>query len=415
MREDRSGRTTATRASIQPVSRVPSGHRVLVGGRVRHRRGSQHVGDVRLELVDALGSAPSDLPPEAANEGDLLVVEATLLDGVLQGCVVVDRIEPRRGGSAPTGERARFLETEVGHNLRRRDRIVQSIRRVMQSMDFLEVETPTIVPCPGMDSHLAGFQLEGESPPRFLATSPEYQMKRLLVGGIPRCFQIGRSYRRDESGRLHHPEFTMLEWYRAFASVDEVMHDTESIVLAAFDAGRAEGATSSAEVLARPFLRLSVRDAFARYADIDEPELLRIAATDETRFFLALIERVEPALSALGRPVFLDRWPAPMASLARLCPDDRRYAERFELYFRGVELCNGFGELTCPDEQRSRFEHDQVERARLGLPVYPLDEAFLSALEEGMPPSAGNALGLDRLVMLALECESLDDVIAFRE
>jgi len=380
-----------------------------VGGRVRHADGA------RLEVVDALGSAPSDLPQNAAKEGDLIIVEATLLDGVLTDCVVVDRIEPRRAGSAPTGDRARFLEGHVGPNLRRRDTIVQSIRRVMQSMDFLEVETPTIVPCPGMDSHLAGFQLEGTSPPRFLATSPEYQMKRLLVGGIPRCFQIGRSYRRDESGRIHHPEFTMLEWYRAFSTVDEVMHDTESLVVAAFEAGRTAHATWTNATLARPFLRMSVRDAFARYADIEEEELLRLAATDETRFFLALIDHVEPALASLDRPVFLDRWPAPMASLARLCPDDRRYAERFELYFRGVELCNGFGELTCPDEQRARFERDQAERERLGLPVYPLDEAFLSALEEGMPPSAGNALGLDRLVMLALGCESLDDVIPFRE
>ncbi len=375
----------------------------------------RHAEGARLDLVDALGSLPSNLPQIAANEGDLLIVEATLLDGELTDCVVVERIEPRRGSSTPTGDRARFLDGQVGRNLHRRDAIVQALRRVLQDMDFLEVETPTIVPCPGMDSHLAGFQLEGTHPPRFLATSPEYQMKRLLVGGIPRCFQLGRSYRRDESGRIHHPEFTMLEWYRAFSTVDEVMHDTESLVIAAFAAGRAAGSTRSTETLPRPFLRMSVRDAFARYAGIEEEELLRLATFDETRFFLALIERVEPALAALDRPVFLDRWPAPMASLARLCPDDRRYAERFELYFRGVELCNGFGELTCPDEQRDRFAHDQSERTRLGLPVYPIDEAFLSALEEGMPPSAGNALGLDRLVMLALGCESLDDVIAFRE
>jgi lysyl-tRNA synthetase class 2 len=162
-----------------------------------------------------------------------------------------------------------------------------------------------------------------------------------------------------------------------------------------------------------PFARVAVGEAFARHAGVPADEAIALASNDEERFFRILVDQVEPALAAEPRPVFLVDYPAPFASLARLKPDDPRLCERFELYACGIELCNGFGELTDPAEQRARFERDQAARAALGKPAYPIDERFLAALEEGMPPSAGNALGVDRLIALCLGAEAIADVMAF--
>jgi lysyl-tRNA synthetase class 2 len=303
----------------------------------------------------------------------------------------------------------RFLDRGVGRGLAARARAAGIVRAWFVNEGFLEVATPVLVPSPGLDLHLGAFEVPGSAGPRFLSTSPEYQMKRLLVGGIPRCFQLAPCFRRDESGRHHNAEFTMLEWYRAFASMDEVIADTEAVIAAVV--GGLGGST--ALDVSPPFARLSVAQAFRDFAAIDEAVMLRMAEQDSTAFFRVLVERVEPAMEALGRPAVLYRYPAPMASLARLCTDDTRYAERFEVYARGVELCNGFGELTDPAEQRARFERDQRDRRAAGLPVYPIDGRFIAALGEGMPPSAGNALGFDRLVMLATGAAAIDDVMAF--
>ncbi|RYE81962.1 MAG: EF-P lysine aminoacylase GenX, partial [Myxococcales bacterium] len=165
--------------------------------------------------------------------------------------------------------------------------------------------------------------------------------------------------------------------------------------------------------LGAPFVRVTVADAFAAHAGVGPDELVRLAAHDEDTYFGHLVERIEPALAALDRPVFLTDYPASQASLARRSPADPRFAERFELYVAGVELCNGFGELTDPAEQRARFEADQAERQRRGLPVYPIDERFVQALVEGMPPSGGNALGVDRLVALVTGAASIGQVQAF--
>jgi lysyl-tRNA synthetase class 2 len=281
--------------------------------------------------------------------------------------------------------------------------ILDRVRAWFTERDFLHVETPCAVPSPGLDVHLSALEVGGLRAPRWLATSPEYQMKRLLVAGHPRIFQIGRAFRADESGHLHQPEFAMLEWYRAFAGASDVMRDTEALV--------ASLATKTTSLdVATPWERLTVADAFDRHAGI----ALETVLPDEERFFSILVDRIEPKLG-LDRPVFLTEWPASMASLARVVPGSRgtMVADRFEAYVNGIELCNGFGELTDPVEQRRRLEHDQRERARLGLPVYPIDERFLAALDEGMPPSGGNALGLDRLVMLLLGARDVRDVIAF--
>jgi elongation factor P--(R)-beta-lysine ligase len=281
-----------------------------------------------------------------------------------------------------------------------RARVVGDIHAFFESRGFLHVETPAIVPSPGMDAHLSAFAVDTRQGRRWLATSPEYQMKRLLAEGHERLYQVCRSYRQDEQGHLHNPEFSMLEWYRS-GSVLGVMQDTEQLV-----------ARVTRGSLLPPFLRMTVCEAFSTWASAAREETLAMAENDEDRFFRLLVDRVEPGLASLERPVFLTEYPSAMASLARKKPDDPRVSERFELYVAGVELCNGFGELIDPVEQRARFEHDQAVRKARDLEVYPIDEKLLEALPR-VGPCAGNALGIDRLAMLACGAESIDSVMAF--
>jgi lysyl-tRNA synthetase class 2 len=269
-----------------------------------------------------------------------------------------------------------------------------------------------MVPSPGLDLHLDAFEAAGgdRGAPRWLATSPEYQMKRLLGDGWPRIYQIGPCFRRGELGERHNPEFTMLEWYRAHAGVDDVMRDTEQLV-AAVTGGTVAVDGRSIDVRP-PVVRLGVCEAFERFAGWTRQRTLDAAASDEDAYFRAMVDLVEPAIEKLPHAVFLVDYPATQASLARKKPGDPLLAERFELYVAGVELCNGFGELVDPVEQRARLEHDRAGRAARGLPVYPVDEKFLEALAR-VPPSGGNALGLDRLVALACGTTRIADVVAF--
>ncbi|RLB44701.1 MAG: EF-P lysine aminoacylase GenX [Deltaproteobacteria bacterium] len=283
----------------------------------------------------------------------------------------------------------------------------RSIRRFFEERDFVEVETPAIVPSPGLDVHLAAFEVrnpKGE-PAGWLATSPEYQMKRLLSAGAERIFQLGRSYRADEHGRHHEREFTMLEWYRADSTSDDVIRDTEELVAFVANALTEKGELSPFSV---PWQRLTVDEALQVHGDVALDAVMR----DEERFFRVWAEEVQPRLGN-ERPVIVTDWPSSMASLARLKPNGM--ADRFEAFFRGVELCNGFGELTDAAEQRRRFERDQADRQAAGAPVYPIDERFLDDLERGMPESGGNALGVDRLLMLLLGADSIQAVMPFPE
>ncbi len=293
--------------------------------------------------------------------------------------------------------------------LRERARVVRAVRDFFDSRGFVEVETPAIVPSPGMDLHLDAYGVVGSG--GFLITSPEYQMKRLLAEGWDRIFQVCRCFRRGEQGAQHNPEFTMVEWYRGNASFEDVVRDTEQLVASvsggAFHIG---GSTFDARP---PFARLTVCEAFERFAGASEADVLEWAEKDEDRYFRTWVERVEPRLAEMDRAVHVVDFPASQASLARRKPGDPRFCERFELYVAGVELCNGFGELTDPREQRARFEHDQAERRARGLPVYPIDENFLAALEKGLPPCAGNALGVDRLAALVCGTTDIRSVLAF--
>jgi lysyl-tRNA synthetase class 2 len=298
--------------------------------------------------------------------------------------------------------------------LRERAEICARVRAFFEARDFLEVQTPVLVPSPGLDVALDAFEVAGgeRGARRWLITSPEYQMKRLLADGWTRIYQIVPCFRRDEVGSRHNPEFTMLEWYRADATMDDVVGDTEQLV-ATVTGGRVRlGGDARAIDLRPPLERIGVCDAFQRYAGWSRDRTLEAAARDEDAYFRTLVDDVEPALARLDRGVFLVDYPASQASLARRKPGDPALAERFELYVAGVELCNGFGELVDAVEQRARLERDQAERRARGLPVYPIDERFLDALAR-VPPSGGNALGLDRLVALACGTTSIAEVIAF--
>lgn len=304
-----------------------------------------------------------------------------------------------------------------------RAQLLAETRAFFASRGYDEVETPLLVPCPGLDLHLdayegvpTGVTVRPDAPPRYLITSPEYQMKRLLAAGHGRIFQLTRAFRAGELGERHNPEFTILEFYRAGASAEDIQRDTEQLVArvtGGFVHLRAPGGGRRTIDVRPPLLRLPICDAFARWAGVTEAEALRLADEDEDTFFRLLVDRVEPALAALDRGVFVTDYPASQASLARKKPSDPRFAERFELYVAGVELCNGFGELTDPVEQRARFHADQAARAKRGKPVYPIDLRFLEALEAGMPACAGNAIGFDRLVALACGTTVIGDVMAF--
>jgi lysyl-tRNA synthetase class 2 len=298
----------------------------------------------------------------------------------------------------------------VKPHLARRAALVREVRSFFDAGGFLEVETPVLVPSPGLELHLDAFAVEGAA--RFLSTSPEYQMKRLLAEGHERIYQLTRAFRRGERGSRHNPEFSILEWYRANAGVEDVMLDTEQLVEAVTN-GVVE-LSGRAVATKAPFARMTVLEAYRDFAGIAEAETLAMAKADEDRFFRLLVDVVEPALAALDHAIFLTEYPASQASLARRKPGAPEVAERFELYVAGVELCNGFGELTDPVEQRARMERDRDERARRGLPAYPIDEKFLAALAT-VPPSGGNALGLDRLIALACGTTSIGDVMAFTD
>jgi lysyl-tRNA synthetase class 2 len=330
---------------------------------------------------------------------------------------------PTRSPFVRGSETFRLGHDGMRHRLALRQHACEQVRAYFRAQRFLEVETPAIVTCPGLDVHLSAFGVLGHMQPTpsglptpygFLLTSPELHMKRLLVGGVNHCFQLARCFRAGEVGRRHQPEFTMIEWYRAWAGLDDVLADTEHLVRAVSEVGPSPGVIrlgDNAISVAEEFAQITVREAFARWApDVDDP--IALATSDEAEYFRRFSQDVEPGLG-FDRPTFLTHFPSVHASLARRFDDDPSVCLRAELYIAGVELCNAFDELTDPAEQRERFHDDQQRRAEMGLPVYPIDEDFLAALDEGMPPAAGNALGLDRLVALVAGRESINDVIAF--
>ena len=319
-----------------------------------------------------------------------------------------------------------------------RNRIEAAARSYFADHDFVIVDPPGLQRSPGNETHLHAFSTtatgnDGARFPLYLHTSPEFTMKKLLAAGERRIASIGHVWRNREHGPLHHPEFSMLEWYRAGENYDAVMNDCLALLQAAAAAAGAaalrwRGRTCDPGAVPE---RLSVAEAFERYARIDILATLDEAGGTDAEalagqmrrgglgvpeeytwsylFSRILVEKVEPNLG-LGRPTLLDHYPAPEAALARRAPADARVAERFELYACGVELANGFGELTDAEEQRRRFAAEMDEKQRLYGERYPLDEDFLAALAV-MPEASGVALGFDRLVMLATGASRIDQVL----
>ncbi|MCA3511019.1 MAG: EF-P lysine aminoacylase GenX [Rhodobacter sp.] len=338
--------------------------------------------------------------------------------------------------STPWWDTARHADRRPA--LLARNRIQAAIRNWFAGQDFVEVDPPALQVSPGNEAHLHGFATaaignDGVAHPMFLHTSPEFAMKKLLAAGETQIFAFCHVWRNRERGPLHSPEFTMLEWYRAGAPYDRLMGDCALVLRLAVQAAGG-GLLRHRDRICDPALepeRLGVAEAFQRHAGIDllatmdengttdagalaaalRRQGIRTAPDDTWSDMLSrvLVDRVEPRLG-LGRMTVLDRFPAAEAALARRVPQDVRLAERFELYACGVELANGFGELTDPAEQRRRFALEMDEKQRLYGERYPLDEDFLAALAR-MPAASGIALGFDRLVMLATGAPRIDDVL----
>jgi lysyl-tRNA synthetase class 2 len=319
-----------------------------------------------------------------------------------------------------------------------RNRIKAAIRRWFEAEGFVEVDTAALQVSPGNEAHLHAFATDfvteaGARTRYHLHTSPEFACKKLLAAGETSIFTFAPCFRNGERGRLHSPEFTMLEWYRVGAPYERLFEDALEIVrIAAAEAGRTtwswDGRTCDTS---RVMARTAVVAAFAQFADVPLHESIgpdgatdrdrlaadalrigvRVAADDtwSDLFSRILATTIEPRLGT-PRPDILCRYPAHEAALARRIPGDPAYAERFELYVCGVELANGFGELTDPVEQRRRFDLEMDEKERVYGHRYPIDEAFLSALAH-MPPASGCALGFDRLVMLATGASHIDQVL----
>jgi len=289
-------------------------------------------------------------------------------------------------------------------NLEIRANIIRSIRLFFSEHDYLEVETPIRIPAPAPEAHIDAI----ESEDRFLQTSPELCMKRLLASGYPRIFQICRCFRRNERGSRHIPEFTMLEWYRADSDYFVMMEETEALikyVAAKSGYGNQIRYKGGGIDLFGRWTRMTIAEAFDKYASISVEKALSNDRFDET------MAEIEPALGQ-NTPLFLYDYPAYCGALAKLKTGNSSIAERFELYIGGLELCNGFTELTDPKEQRARFEKELFFRKKAGKKEYPMPEKFLESLSR-MPDASGNALGLDRLVMLFADTPTIDDVVAF--
>ena len=292
----------------------------------------------------------------------------------------------------------RFLET--------RSRVIRLIRAFFDAAGFLEVQTPVLTRAPAPEVHIRPIPADSG---RFLNTSPELYMKRLLAASFEDIYQITRAFRWGERGRLHHPEFTILEWYRSGADYKALQEDCQKLVRSVFEAlGPTFGLSFRGRKLAPrgEWGRYTVREAFREFAGWEPgPD------PDQDRFDLDMVRKVEPNLGHPA-PCILEDYPRSQAALARIKPAEPDVAERFELYWAGIELANGFSELTDPAEQRSRFEEAIARKQEAEGIRYPMPDNFLDALPH-LGPCAGIAFGVDRFVMLLSGAESIDDVVAF--
>lgn len=352
--------------------------------------------------------------------GDIIEISQTETGAI--GKVLTQNQTPSRS----TRWMNRVLSPRRRKNMKIRSQVENGIRNFFLSRDFEEVKTPILVPCPGMEPHIRPFELTTGA---FLPTSPEFAMKKLLVGGLEKIFQLSSSFRYEPVSPMHHPEFKMLEWYRAYEGYEAIMNDVEDLVctLAQNETFTYEGRVIS---LKRPWPRWTVRELFEKHAGIDLSKCpdssnlvkhaTRLGLTPSSLnwddlYFLIWLNVIEPKLPE-NQAFFVTRYPASQAALSvkDRDPDGSLWAKRFEFYIAGMELGNAFEELTDPIEQRARFVADMELRKKTygdEFPVNPLDEEFLHALEEGMPPASGIAVGVDRLVMLLADENELDQTL----
>jgi elongation factor P--(R)-beta-lysine ligase len=301
--------------------------------------------------------------------------------------------------------------------LRFRSKVIFKIREFFISKGLWEVETPILVRSPGVETHLTAIKAEEY----FLSPSPEFQMKRLLAGGSGSIFQITKSFRGDEEGNHHNPEFTMLEWYSVGKDGEGLMREVEELI-----SYLQKSIKVTSPLPNPPYKRITMAEAFLKYADIEDyylngDELFKKVKWDdkiyddltwEDAFFEIFVELVEPKLTEEG-PCFLTEWPAPFASLAKLKENNPKVADRFEFFAKNLEIANGFAELIDGNVQKERSLKELEERKISHKPLYPMDEKFLESLLEGMPPASGIALGVDRLIMLLWGTNNIQDIMTF--
>ena len=299
-------------------------------------------------------------------------------------------------------------------HLRQRALIFDQIRQFFKQRDYLEVETPVMAHHAVTDVYLSNIEASFQGRTYYLQTSPEYHMKRLLVAGSGPIFQLARAFRDDELGRWHNPEFTLLEWYQLDIDHHELMQEVDELLQAVLGCP--------------PLIKKTYQSVFMAACDLDpftadiatlKQALHRFNLSDtlpeeendpDQYLFLLMSHVVEPALAQLDGPVAVYDFPTRQAALAQIRQDR---AERFEIYYKGIELANGFHELRQASIQQARFEQDNAQRRQLGLPEKPIDAFFLEALKQGLPECSGVALGLDRLLALALNCSDISSVMAF--
>ena len=287
--------------------------------------------------------------------------------------------------------------------LRKRAGLISALRAYFDEQDFIEVETPIVIESPAPEEYIEGIPVENA----FLRTSPELQMKEMLCAGYEKIYQIGACFRKNEFGKRHRPEYTMLEWYETDINYLQLMEFTAELLRSA-----AQKINTSLSLeyqgqiidLSSPQEIITVKEAYMKYAGVD----LDTIATEE-EFDEIMTSKIEPHLG-IGQMTFLIDYPANRAALARLKADNPNVAERWELYLGGMEIANAYGELIDPDEQRKRFEEAQAHRAKNNFISYPFPEKFLKALESGMPECSGCALGVDRLAMIFTDTTDISDV-----
>jgi len=330
-------------------------------------------------------------------------------------------------------EKIKFNQKLKGIQIQRSE-IINSIRAFFKKEGFLEVQTPTLVKCPGQELYLNPLKVSlkderNKQYEGYLITSPEYSLKKLLVAGFNKIFELARVFRNNESfGGIHNPEFTMLEWYRANSDYEEIMKDTEKLVC--FLNKKINKSTylnyQGYKIdLTSPWPKISVREAFMKYAkiDLDKAKTLKSFKSQIKNkqylmndwndiFYSVFLNEIEPNFPK-NRPLIIYDYPLPQASLAKRKNKSGFYAERFEIYIGGLELANAFSELTDPEEQYQRFKKEQILRKKMKKDIIPIDEDFIYALQLGMLPSGGIALGVERLQMLLLDIEDINDLLLF--